>query len=90
MGTYWGPVRSKPLLGREVGAAVLDFAQAHGRLDAKSRPSWDEWVQGVVEIVVDRSLHAAGGQVPSENLAARDYVGRMEEAAGRPLPLVSG
>jgi glucosyl-3-phosphoglycerate synthase len=90
VGTYWGPVRSKPLLGREVGAAILDIAEANGRLDPAARPLWDAWVEGIVEVVVQRSTHASSGHTPSENVAAPDYVGRMEAAASRPLPPAGG
>lgn len=86
VGTYWGPVRSKPLLGSEVGAAVLDLAERHGRLDRELRPLWDEWVAAVVDIVIERSTHTAGGAVPLENVAAAGYVARLEAAAERPLP----
>jgi glucosyl-3-phosphoglycerate synthase len=88
VGMYWGPVRSKPLLPREVGTAILDLAQVHGRLDRSSRAAWDEWLEGIVAIVVERAASAADGPTPSENLAEPDYVSRLQAASSRPLPVV--
>jgi glucosyl-3-phosphoglycerate synthase len=86
VGTYWGPVRSKPFLPRQVGRAVLDVAEAQGRLDRRARPAWDEWVERIVAIVVERAARSTDGPTPSENLAEPDYVGRLQAAASRPLP----
>jgi glucosyl-3-phosphoglycerate synthase len=86
VGTYWGPVRSKPLLPRQVGSAILDTAQVHGRLARRSRPAWDEWVERIVAIVLERAGRATNGPTPAENLAEPDYVGRMLAASSRPLP----
>lgn len=88
VGTYWGPVRSKPLLPREVGTAILDMAEARGRIDGRARPAWDEWVERIVAIVVERAAHRSEGPTPSENLAEPDYVGRLRAASARPLPPV--
>ena len=87
VGTYWGPVRSKPLLPREVGTAILDMAEAWGRIDGSARPAWDEWVERIVAIVVERAGHRSEGPTPAENLAEPDYVGRLRAASTRPLPV---
>lgn len=86
VGTYWGPVRPKPRLGLEVGAAILDLAHARGRLDAELRPRWDEWVRGVVQVVVEGARWTVEGSEPRDTSADPDYIERLEAAAGRPLP----
>jgi glucosyl-3-phosphoglycerate synthase len=86
VGTYWGPVRPKPLLGLEVGAAILDLAHARGRLEAELRPRWDEWVRSVVEIVVAGPGRSTDGSTPRDTSADAEYVQRLEVASGRPLP----
>jgi glucosyl-3-phosphoglycerate synthase len=88
-GIYWGPVRPKPLLGLEVGAAILDVAQARGRLDAELRRRWDEWVEGVVQIVVEGPFGVMDGATPRDTRADPEYVERLEAAASRPLPPTS-
>jgi glucosyl-3-phosphoglycerate synthase len=89
VGTYWGPVRSKPLLPRDVGTAILDVAEAEGRLDRRSRAAWDAWVERIVAIVVERATRATDGPTPAENVAEPDYVGRLQAASSRPLPHVA-
>jgi hypothetical protein len=36
-------------MGDAVGRAVLDLAQAHGRLEPKLRPAWDAWLTTVTD-----------------------------------------
>jgi Glycosyl transferase family 2 len=75
LGTYHGPARAKPTLGLEVGAAVLDLAVRHGRLDRTVRPAWDAWLNEVIDVLSagfvegepaapDAELIAAAGRLP--------------------------
>lgn len=59
LGRYEGPVRAKPLLGREVGAAILDAAVELGRLAPERRPEWEEWVERVVAAIAAGDVEAA-------------------------------
>ncbi len=49
VGHYQGRFLYKPCMGDEVGRAVLDLAQAHGRLAPLARPHWNAWVKLVVD-----------------------------------------
>ena len=52
LGVYEGPVvRRRADFAYEIGTAILDVAQAHGRLAADLRPAWDAWLAGVAEIL---------------------------------------
>jgi glycosyltransferase involved in cell wall biosynthesis len=85
IGTYWGPLRHKPELGAEVGAAILDYAEVEGRLAPSRRPAWDSWVEGVVSAVaVGPPRHV--GDAPADPGADQEFVARVEAAASRPLP----
>lgn len=68
LGRYEGPVRPKPLLGREVGAAILDAAVELGRLAPERRPEWEEWLERVVAAIaagdVDRAARAGRSALP--------------------------
>ena len=78
LGRYWGPVRPKRLLGREVGAAILDAAVADGRLSRGCRAQWDAWVEHVVESI-------AAGDADGAAAAARLRLPpRGIESAGSP------
>jgi len=81
LGTYHGPARAKPALGLEVGAAVLDLAVRHGRLDRALRPAWDAWLDQVIGVLtgcfvdgeplaIDDDLIAAAARVPLPALRA--------------------
>ena len=59
LGRYVGPVRAKPLLGREVGGAILDAAVAAGRIGAAERPAWDRWLEHVVACIAAGDAEAA-------------------------------
>lgn len=86
VGIYQGPIRRKPLLGLEVGAAILDLAQALGRLDAELRPQWNEWVEGVVEVVLKAPAGLTDAPTPPDAITEPEYVERLETVASRPLP----
>lgn len=49
LGLYRGRFLYKPRMGDAVGRAVLDLAQAHGRLEPKLRPAWDAWLTTVTD-----------------------------------------
>jgi glucosyl-3-phosphoglycerate synthase len=51
VGRYWGPVRNRPELGVEVAAALLDLAEARGRLSPECRPEWDRWVESILGLI---------------------------------------
>lgn len=77
VGRYSGPFRYKPTMGLEVGRAILDLAQAHGRLTARARGAWDAWLDDVVAHIAtyrgDRALSA-------------DFAAELARVASRPLP----
>jgi hypothetical protein len=74
IGRYSGSVRNGPGLPRDVGTAVLDLAEAVGRLGTGARPAWDEWLETVLGALAET---ADGGPASRARLA---------EAAARPLP----
>jgi glucosyl-3-phosphoglycerate synthase len=74
IGTYSGPVRANPGLPAEVAAAILDLAEARGRLGAGARSDWDGWLEPVLELI----------EATDEDEAARRAM--LIEAAARPLP----
>jgi glycosyltransferase involved in cell wall biosynthesis len=78
VGEYRGPVRRKPDLGWESAEAILDVAEAHGRLDPELRPRWDEWVAETMRVV-------AAQPDPSKD-PPEEYRERLSAAAGRPFP----
>jgi glycosyltransferase involved in cell wall biosynthesis len=78
VGEYGGPLRRKPRLGYEVGAAIFDVAEAHGRLDSELRPQWDAWLEVVMQVLAT--------QPPLADEPGKDYRERLSAAAARPLP----
>lgn len=78
LGEYAGPLRPKPTLGYEVGATILDIAEADGRLDPRLRPRWDEWLERVMEVLVTQR---PPGEEPDDA-----YLARFEAARTRPFP----
>jgi glycosyltransferase involved in cell wall biosynthesis len=75
-GVYTGPVRSNPELPAEVGAAILDAAERLGRLDPSARPSWDEWLAPVLELIARTTPDDRAGRKRIMELAARPLPGR--------------
>jgi glucosyl-3-phosphoglycerate synthase len=80
LGVIASRFRHKPVMGREIGRAVLDLAVAHGRLDPGDYPMWSRWVEaGVAEIA---EVDDTGGR--SRALA------RLFAAVRRPMPTSVG
>jgi glucosyl-3-phosphoglycerate synthase len=78
LGEYAGPLRRKPLLGYEVGGAILDLAEADGRLDPALRPRWDDWLEGIMQVLVE--------QLPPGEEPGEEYLERHKAARSRPFP----
>jgi glucosyl-3-phosphoglycerate synthase len=58
--------RNVAAIAADVATAILDAAEAHGRLDRDRRPEWDAWVQPIVDhlrvqppIDADATAHTA-------------------------------
>jgi glucosyl-3-phosphoglycerate synthase len=81
LGWYEGRFLYKPVMGREIGDAVLAAAVRSGRLSSFELPKWTAWVEGVVEVV------ATFRGEPSER---EDFLRRLAKARHRPLPDRSG
>jgi glucosyl-3-phosphoglycerate synthase len=77
IGEYRGRFLFKPAMGLEIAAAVLDLAEATGRLRTADRPAWDAWVR----VAVDHIATYRGE--PERREAFRT---RLLELATRPLP----
>ena len=77
IGNYEGRFLYKPTMGREIGRAVLDYAERLGRLDSLLRPQWNAWVETVVE-------HVASFR--GEPHLRERFRQRLLELAQRPLP----
>jgi glucosyl-3-phosphoglycerate synthase len=77
VGAYDGPVRRKPELGAEVGQAILDVAQANGRLDPRRRSDWDAWLEQTVGVLRTQPY-------PGEPNV--DYIKRFIAVTARALP----
>ncbi len=74
LGTYHGPARGRPTLGLQVGAAVLDLAVRHGRLDRALRPAWDAWLNQVTDALAAGFVEGESTAVDAELIAAADDV----------------
>ena len=80
LGACENPIRdylNVPAMGRDVADAVLDIAQASGRLHPGSRAAWDRWVDEVLGVI--RRQPPAGA--PDDA-----YIERLLAVAARPLP----
>jgi hypothetical protein len=77
VGRYRGPFRYKPRMGAEVGRAILDLAQVHGRLEAGARPEWEAWL----EVVLAHIATYRGDRRERERFGSA-----LAELAARPLP----
>lgn len=64
-------------MGREVAAALLDVAVAHGRLAPELRGAWEEWVDTATTEIA--GYHNKGEDRPA-------YLARIMALAARPLP----
>lgn len=80
LGYYRGPLRgyaNVPAIGRDVAAAILDFAVAHDLLDRAARAAWERWVFEVI---------AAIEAQPPVDAPDEDYLAALDALAARPLP----
>jgi hypothetical protein len=77
VGVVEGPVRSKMGLAGQMGAVLLEMAEAEGRLDSACRPEWERWVEESMDFTKTRPG-------PGEPLGT--YPRRIAECAARPLP----
>jgi glucosyl-3-phosphoglycerate synthase len=78
IGVYEGPVvRRGAAFAVEMGAAILDVAEAHGRIARERRPAWDQWLSVVAD---------AFGALPPGELDLGPYEKRLRAASARPLP----
>jgi glucosyl-3-phosphoglycerate synthase len=51
IGMYQSRFRFKPVMGSEIGRAILDLAERHGRLAPAARPAWDDWVSQAIAVI---------------------------------------
>jgi glucosyl-3-phosphoglycerate synthase len=80
LGLYDGPLKAYANIERialDMRAAILDLAQAEGRLAASMRPAWEEWSAAVID-------HTHALPVPPTGRA--DFEERLMELVARPLP----
>jgi hypothetical protein len=80
LGPQVGPLRgyaNVPAIGADVAAAVLDLAEAHGRIGSRERPRWDAWVADVLAVMRDQ---------PAEDADDSGYLRQLAAVAARPLP----
>ena len=78
LGVYEGPVvPRRPDFAYEIGAAILDVAQAHGRLASDLRPAWEAWLARVAETL---------GAVAPDATDVSEYQEALRAAMSRPLP----
>jgi glucosyl-3-phosphoglycerate synthase len=78
LGVHRGPIRGYAHIGRaarEIAAALLDLATAHGRI--ADRAAWEAWTERVLAVIEDQ---------PGEDADDRDYFERLRAAAGGRLP----
>jgi glucosyl-3-phosphoglycerate synthase len=78
IGVYEGPVvRRGAEFAHEIGAAILDVAELHGRLAPEIRPAWEEWIATVADVF---------GSVPRGEPDLSPYRERLRAVAARALP----
>ncbi|GAA4225780.1 hypothetical protein GCM10022254_08440 [Actinomadura meridiana] len=77
IGLFTQRFRYKADMGGEIARAILDIAEAHGRLAPALRPEWDAWVSRVLKVV----------QTYRGDLSERtDYLARLHAAMNEPMP----
>jgi hypothetical protein len=84
VGSFVGNLRGYSNIAQisaDVAAAVLDLAEAHGRLDPACRPLWDGWVADAVELFRDQ---------PPPGADDAEYLRELTRLAARPLPPRAG
>jgi glucosyl-3-phosphoglycerate synthase len=80
LGEFVGPLRdytNLPGMAADVGAAILDCAEAYGRIAPAARPAFDEWVAVVVDLI--RTMPTAGPDLSA-------FRAELVATAARPLP----
>jgi hypothetical protein len=78
VGVFVGLIRPHALMYQEVAVAILDLAEAHGRLERAARPAWEAWVSETVAVVADcRS---------GDGIMAERFRGELAALAARPRP----
>ena len=78
LGTYHGPLRFRRTMAAEIGEAILDVAQAQGRLSREERSGWDEWIRPIVDLIASRP--------DFRDDEVDDYRRRLAELVARPPP----
>jgi hypothetical protein len=78
VGRYTGPVRYPQVMYQEIGEAILDLAESHGRLGPDQRAQWEAWLQPILDVL-------AFPPPVAEN-ARNDYRQRVLALAERPFP----
>ncbi|MEU5882586.1 glycosyltransferase [Spirillospora sp. NPDC047279] len=77
IGLFTQRFRYKGDMGGEISRAILDVAEAHGRLDPEVRPEWDAWTERVLKVI--RTYRG--------DLSEReDYLARLHAVMKEPLP----
>ncbi|MFG2004722.1 glycosyltransferase [Spirillospora sp. NPDC048911] len=77
IGLFKQRFRYKGEMGGEIGRAILDVAEKHGRLDPATRPEWDAWVEQILKVIRTYDGDLSQGEA---------YLERLHAAMERPLP----
>lgn len=80
LGWYEGRFLYKPLMGLEIGRAILDEAERAGLITAETRPEWDDWVRQVVDVIAPYR---------GDHEGRADYERRLDQVAARPTPALT-
>lgn len=78
VGVLVGPVRLHASMYHEVAEAILDLAEARGRLERDMRPSWDAWVS--------ETAAAIGECRSGPGITAERFTEELATLATRPRP----
>jgi glucosyl-3-phosphoglycerate synthase len=81
LGTYRGPLRFRATMAPEIGEAILDVAEAQGRITPSQRAEWDAWLQPVLQVLA--------APQPADDAAREDYRRRLLAACDRPFPVAT-
>lgn len=78
VGVFSGPVRPHPSMYHEVAEAILDLAEACGRLERAARGPWDAWVSETFAVITEcRS---------GDGIVAERFAEELAKLAARPRP----
>ena len=78
VGEFVGHIRPHPSMYQEVAVAILDLAEARGRIARSARPAWEAWIAETVARVAD--LRSRDGSFPERSAE------ELAELAARPRP----